>query len=157
MASTQEDRTARLGRALELVGRGERDQARALLAALWDELDGDGDPVARCLVAHHLADQQDDPHDELTWDLRALAAADELTPEALQQAGAVGTVAGLYPSLHLNLGEDHRKLGDLPAARRHLDLGRAASPALGDDGYGQLVRRGLDGLAARLAADASSS
>ncbi len=104
-------------------------------------------------VAHHLADVQDDPRDELTWDLRALQAADDLTSEALLRAGATASIAGLYPSLHLNLGEDYRKLGDLPAARRHLQLGQQASPALGNDGYSQMIRRGLDGLAARLETD----
>jgi hypothetical protein len=32
---------------------------------------------------------------------------------------------------HLNLGEDHRKLGDVAGARRHLDLGREAAASLG--------------------------
>ncbi len=148
--STQDTRTARIGRAIELSGRGEGDQARQLLTELWDELEDGNDVVQRCAVAHHLADVQDDPRDELKWDLRALQAADDLPPEALLRAGATASIAGLYPSLHLNLGEDYRKVGDLSAARRHLQLGQQASAALGDDGYSQMIRRGLDGLAARL-------
>jgi hypothetical protein len=61
-------------------------------------------------------------------------------------------VAAFYPSLHLNLGEDYRKLGDLAIARRHLELGRAAAARLGDDPYGSMIRAGLDGLAERLSA-----
>jgi hypothetical protein len=56
----------------------------------------------------------------------------------------------LYPSLHLNLGEDYRKLGDLAKARRHLTLGRRASWALGDDGYSRMIKGALDALALRL-------
>jgi len=78
--STQDTRTARIGRAIELSGRGEGDQARQLLTELWDELEDGNDVVQRCAVAHHLADVQDDPRDELKWDLRALQAADDLPP-----------------------------------------------------------------------------
>jgi len=65
-------------------------------------------------------------------------------------AGVAGPVAGFYPSLHLDLGEDYRKLGDLPAARRHLELGQESAAALGDDGYCRMTRGGLERLAARL-------
>jgi hypothetical protein len=80
----------------------------------------------------------------------ALEAADALTDERARQAGAAGSVAGFYPSLHLDLGEAYRRLGDLERACDHLNRGRAARDALGDDGYGRLVKRGLDGLANRL-------
>jgi hypothetical protein len=143
-------RTARLVQAIDLASRGDRDEARLLLEELWDELAGGADAVQRCAVAHHLADLQDDPRDELVWDLRALAEADVMTPEAFGRDGAEASVAALYPSLHLNLGEDHRRLGDLASARHHLELGRRASTVLDDDGYARWVRRGLDGLAARL-------
>ena len=91
-------------------------------------------PVIRstAAVAHHMADVQDDPREELTWDLRALEAAESVTDERAAAAGVNGPVAGFYPSLHLNLGEDYRKLGDCVEARRHLDLGRQAASFLGD-------------------------
>lgn len=148
--SVSEDRNSRLAEAIELVGQGERAQARRRLADLWTELEQEGDILQRCAVAHHMADVQDDPRDELTWDLRALHEADSLTQEALTQAGATGSVAGLYPSLHLNLGEDYRKLGDLPATRHYLKLGQRATVGLGDDGYSRMIRGGLDALADRL-------
>jgi hypothetical protein len=59
-------------------------------------------------------------------------------------------VAGLYPSLHPNLAECYRKLGDLGRAREHLQRARAGIGALGDDEYGQLIRGGLDRLAQQL-------
>jgi hypothetical protein len=117
---------------------------------VWDEIGPEGDALHRCAVAHYLADVQDDVHEELVWDLRALEAADSVTDERAQQAGAAGSVRGFYPSLHLNLGDVYRRLGDLDRARDHLECGRAAVGALGDGGYGNMIRSGLDRLADRL-------
>jgi hypothetical protein len=79
--------------------------------------------------------------------LRALAAADRLTDERTARSGV--SVAAFFPSLHLNLGECHRKLGELDRARQHLERGRAAVDALGNDGYSQMIKGGLDRLADR--------
>ena len=117
---------------------------------LWDQIGADGDPLHRCAVAHSMADVQDDPSDELLWDLRALQAADLVTNDRVREVGITSPVAAFYPSLHLNLGEVYRKLGDIDRARLHLSQGQAAAGALADDGYGQMVRRGLVGLANRL-------
>jgi len=76
-----------------------------------------------------MAAVQDDLREELTWDLRALAAADLITVERAAQAGLTSPVSGFYPSLHLNLGECYRKLGDLDRAREHLQRGQAAARA----------------------------
>jgi hypothetical protein len=97
-----------------------------------------------------MADVQDDVHQELMWDLRALAAVGLITDERVAQAGVPLSVAGLYPSLHLNLSECYRKLGDLGRAREHLQQARAGIGALGDDEYGQLIRGGLERLAEQL-------
>jgi hypothetical protein len=143
---------ARIGEALAVAQQGRREEARAAFGEIWAEIGEAGDPLHRCTVAHHLADVQDDVRDELAWDQRALEAAESITDERAAAAGATGPVAAFYPSLHLNLGEDHRRLGDLAAARRHLELGRQAAAALGDDGYGAMIKGGLAGLAERLAA-----
>lgn len=139
-----------IGRATELGQRGERQEARRLFAELEAQIGPAGDALHRVALAHAMADVQDDPRNELAWDLRALQAADAVTDHRAEQAGMPGPVAGLYPSLHLNLGEDYRKLGDLPAARRHLELGQVAAAALADDGYSRMIRGGLERLAARL-------
>lgn len=73
-----------------------------------------------------------------------------MTNDRVREAGMMGPAAAFYPSLHLNLGEVYRKLGDLDRARFHLNQGQAAVSVLGDDGYGQIVKGGLDGLANRL-------
>ncbi|MEV4753844.1 tetratricopeptide repeat protein [Micromonospora sp. NPDC049559] len=131
---------------------GRREAARDLFARLWDEIGGErGDPLHVCVLAHSMADVQDDVDQELVWDQRALAAADLLTDDRVARAGVALPVAGLYPSLHLNLAECYRKLGDLDRAREHLQRARAGIGALGDDEYGQLIKGGLDRLTQQLA------
>jgi len=141
----------RVDEGIGLSQRGERDAARQLFSEVWIDIGGEsGDPLHRCAVAHSMADVQDDVNEELLWDLRAIAAADLLTDERAAQAGMTSTVTGLYPSLHLNLGEGYRKLGDIRRAREHLERGRAVVSTLTDDGYAQMIKGGLDGLAERL-------
>ena len=132
---------------MELSQCGERGQARAAFAQLWQDAD---EPLHRCAIAHAMADVQDDPREELAWDLRALDAAASVTDEDVAAAGMTGTAAALHPSLHLNLGEDYRKLGEPAAAHRHLDLGLAACETLPEDGYGRTIRDGLERLRDRL-------
>ena len=130
---------------------GERTAARDLFAEIWDEVGGErGDPLHVCVLAHAMADVQDDVHQELLWDQRALTAAGSLTDDRLAGAGVPMPVAALYPSLHLNLGECYRKLGDLDRARDCLQQARAGIGALGDDDYGRLIRSGLQRLAQQL-------
>jgi len=142
---------ARIGEGIALRECGERVAARDLFEQVWSEIGGEnGDPFHRCALAHSMADVQDDVHEELAWDLRALAATDLLTDERAARGGVAGSVAGFYPSLHLNLGECYRKLGEVDRAREHLDRGRASIDDLGNDGYGQMIKDGLDQLADRL-------
>ncbi|MGC4868341.1 tetratricopeptide repeat protein [Micromonospora sp. DT53] len=131
---------------------GQREAARDLFAQIWDEIGGErGDLLHVCVLAHSMADVQEDVHQELVWDERALAAADLLTEDRVAQAGVPMSVAGLYPSLHLNLAECYRKLGDLDSARECLQRAQAGLGALGDDEYGQLIKGGLDRLVQQLA------
>lgn len=151
MTESEPDSTMiRIGKGIELSHRGERAAARELFTQVWLEIGEGGDPLHRCALAHSMADVQDDVQEELQWDLHALAAADELTDERAARAGVSSPVAGFYPSLHLNLGECYRKLGEVDRAREHLELGLAAVGLLDEDGYGSTVRRGLAGLGERL-------
>ena len=151
MTTAFDDVMARISAAVMLIGT-DRDAARAQLAGIWGEIRA-GDPLYRCILAHYLADLQDDVRDELVWDQRALAAADEVTDERARRfAGTNGAldVRTLYPSLHLNLGDDYRRLGAGTQAREHLALAQAAQHVLPDDGYGRMIRGGIADLARRL-------
>lgn len=84
----QDATMARIGRGMELSQRGERTAARGLFAEVWNDIGGcSGEPFHRCTLAHAMADLQDDVHQELVWDLRALDAADLITDKRAAQAG----------------------------------------------------------------------
>ncbi|MEU7720998.1 hypothetical protein [Streptomyces tibetensis] len=136
----------RIGQVVMLHHAGDREEARRRFLGLWAEIGEHGDPLHRCTLAHYLADTQDDPVDELAWDLRALTAAGEAGEEAL----AVAAVAALYPSLHLNLADDYVRLGRGDAARTHLRWAREAATALTDDGYAEGVWAAIGRLESRL-------
>lgn len=156
----------RIGQAIMLLHGGDREEARNRFGALWSELGADGDALHRCTLAHYMADTQDDPGDELAWDLRALTAAEGLrTAEAPGEGGGPGegrggapapehrdtpAVRAFYPSLHLNLAADYLKLQRPDSARIHLQRARAAAESLADDGYGGGVRAAIDRLEIRL-------
>lgn len=137
--------------AVELGRAGQADAARQRLASVWARIGPAGDPFHRCVLAHYLADLQDDPTEELAWDLRALEALDGLTDERVQRRHDTLTVEGFVPSLHLNLAEDYRRLGRYELARTHLHLARESAPVLADDAYGATIRSGMDRVAQALA------
>jgi len=131
---------------------GDRATARVELSALWAKVGRrGGDAFHRCVIAHFLADLQDDVREELRWDERALAAVADVTDARAQEFDASLRVRGFLPSLYLSLADDHRRLGDPERAREFLDRARGEIDALGDDAYGALVRSGLENVARALA------
>lgn len=151
MADEVDEMMASIGEAVGWGHAGRVDEARERLTALWGRIGADGDPLHRCSLAHYLADLQDDPAEELRWDLRALDAAEVLTDVRAQRHHATLTVEGMRPSLHLNLAEDYRKLGRPDEAREQLALARRHVAVLPDDDYGRMIRSGIGRLAAELA------
>ncbi len=157
----------RIGQAIMLHRAGDREEARNRLSALWHEIGPQGDAFHRCALAHYMADTQDDPQDELDWDLRALEAAEgfvtERREDTVPAAGEPGMAAvpgegpgtryhplvalsAFFPSLHLNIAADYAAL-DRPAdARAQLLRARASVNALADGEY----RQGLRDAIARL-------
>jgi hypothetical protein len=143
---------ARLTAAVQRGQAGERTAARHELAGLWAEVErGGGDDFHRCVIAHFLADLQEDAREELLWDERALAAVAGVSDERAQEFHESLQVRGFMPSLYLSLADDHRRLGDPDRAREFLDRARATSDALGNDAYGELVRGALEKVSRALA------
>ncbi|MFJ3278479.1 hypothetical protein [Streptomyces halstedii] len=168
----------RIGQAVMLLHGGDREEARNRFGVLWAEIGECGGALYRCTLAHYMADTQDDPEDELAWDLRALASAQGLTGSGATGAGTApgagargaavrgGTgvpggeggaehrdahaVRAFLPSLHLALAADYFRLRRFEAARTHLDRGWEALGTLDDDGYGDGVRTALGRLERRM-------
>jgi hypothetical protein len=134
----------RIGEGIAKSQAGDRARARSIFTAVWEQIGEGGDPLHRCALAHSMADAQDELRQELVWDLRALEAADLITEARLETAGVGGTTRGLYPSLHLNLADVYRRLGDRDHALEHVALGIAAAEHLPDDGYREMTRSALE-------------
>lgn len=133
-----------VGEGIAASQQGERARARSIFDDIWERIGGDdGDPFHRCAIAHSMADVQDDPREELAWDLRALRAADLLTDERVEAGGVAGSARAFYPSLHLNLADVYLRLGEPEHALEHVQRGQAAVAALPDDGYGTMIRDAL--------------
>ncbi|MFF0678584.1 hypothetical protein ACIPH4_31390 [Streptomyces tendae] len=141
----------RIGQVAMLHHAGDREEARHRFLGLWAEIGEHGDALHRCTLAHYLADTQDDPEEELAWDLRALSAAEELTEDLLaDRHESTPAARALYPSLHLNVAADYDRLGHREAARLHLRRARAAAHSLAPGPYGAGVRASIDRLELRL-------
>jgi hypothetical protein len=111
----------------------------------------EADHAQRCVLAHYLADLQADLEHEIAWDRTALAEHALVKDEDLAPVGIAST-RGIAPSLHLNLGDGYLRRGEVDAAREHLEQGLAAAEALPPDGYGKMIRAGLEALAQRIEA-----
>jgi hypothetical protein len=139
--------------AVQMLHGGERERARAEMLGLWDRLGTHDAPLERCTLAHFLADTEEEVSAELTWDLRALAAATGNRGE--QDGDALSPqLASFLPSLHLNVGDALRRAGDAEKALHHARIGCTRVDALPGDGYGATIRAGLERLRANLEDDA---
>ncbi len=126
-------------RGMAAEGEGRIEEARALFLEAWGR---SRDDFEAAIAAHYLARHQS-AAEGLHWNQvaldRALAAGEERS-------------AAMLPSLYLNLGRSH-ELTDQPAAAAEA-FRRASETAarLPDDGYGRMVRRGIDAGLDRVAA-----
>lgn len=140
--SPLDDTVQRIKEAFRLYCHGQRAEGRSRMTEVWEEFSPAGPGYYSSLAAHYLADMADDPKAELAWDRKALEVADAAlnSPEPDATAGAL---RAFLPSLHLNLADDLRKIGDFVAARRHLELGFELVDGLPIDNYGRSVRAEL--------------
>lgn len=129
---------------------GRNDSARAALEACWADTAPD-DAAMRCVIAHYLADQQDSLEAEIAWDEQALEAFPSIPDDGLAVIG-VPCAAGFEPSLRLNLGDGYLRAGRIADARTQVDLARAVARELPPDGYGAMIRGGIERLGERISA-----
>jgi tetratricopeptide (TPR) repeat protein len=132
-----------IGRAVTEGRAGDIAAARHKLLDLWSTIGVTGDPLHRCTLAHYLADLYEDPAQALAWDVRALDAADAVTEQRVQKHHASLHIAGFYPSLHLNLADNYRRLGAFEAAIEQITAAKGHSPNLPQDSYGDLLRAAI--------------
>lgn len=136
--------------AITTLESGQREVARHEFEKIWASIADHPKPLHECVLSHFMADTQDDLAEELAWDQRALTAALRCPDSEAKEHHASLSIAGLLPSLHLNLGDDYLRLGDPLSCEMHLTAGVAACKDLPDGPYADMIRAGLQRLAQRL-------
>jgi hypothetical protein len=132
---------------------GDLSGAQSRFETIWSRIGPHPEPMHEVYLSHYLADLQPDPATELTWDLRALSAAERgVGPQARGDADSIATLTAFMPSLHLNLAANYLRLGDLERSRQHVAQARPSARELADDSYGRCIRARLEQLTSDLAA-----
>jgi hypothetical protein len=128
--------------------RGHPEEASRCFDRAWQAA---GEDYERCIAAHYVARHQPSEVDRMTWNRRALEAADRVGD---------GRVSTLYPSLLLNLGHSLEVTGDPDGARNLYLRARRWAEGLPRDAYGTMVlggiEAGLDRIGAQGPGDADS-
>lgn len=127
---------------------GDPSEGRRQLLALWYHPARQHGAQQRCVMAHFLADTEQDAIRELDWDLLALEAATGSRSASGDPVSA--NLGGFLPSLHLNVGDAYRRSGDLQRAMLHAEAGLHWGRRLPETSYAQMIVAGLHRLQQRL-------
>jgi hypothetical protein len=139
VASSEHTVQERIRAAVRQRESGDLAGARASLGALL-QLAEASSAFDWLFFAHSYADVQVELTEELHWDLTALEALTGLTEGEAVAEGVPGGKAGLLPSLHLNLADVYRRLGDEAQAQHHYEEGAKHLDALDQEAYGLSIR-----------------
>ena len=86
------------------------EDARILYQQAWDTHTNDYDA---CIAAHYVARFQGSADESLHWNQIALSHADAVNDERIKD---------FYPSLYLNVGKSHERLGHQAEAQQYYQL-----------------------------------
>lgn len=110
---------------------GDVEQAGSLYRKAWDLAQTS---LEFLTAAHYLARTQSDPKESLQWNLLALEYAEkEVTPD----------IAAFMPSLYLNVAKSYEDLDNSSKAQDYYLLARQHAENLEQDGYGNMIRKGI--------------
>lgn len=115
---------------MSLEGEGKQEAAAALFLQAWSEATID---LEKFTAAHYVARHQKTIADKLKWDQTALHFA--LKDDSLKAS---------YPSLYLNIAKCYEDLKDFSTAKTNYDLANSYTHLLPDDGYGKLIKQGIN-------------
>ncbi|MGA9639335.1 hypothetical protein [Flavobacterium sp.] len=116
---------------MELEGQGRKDEASKHFNQAWKEASNE---FEKFTAAHYVARHQDSVENKLKWDEIALDIALQIND---------GTVTGAYPSLYLNIAKGYEDLNDFEKAKENYELASSFTLHLSDDGYGNMIKRGI--------------
>lgn len=116
---------------MNLEGEENGVEALRLFLQAWNESTND---FEKFISAHYIARHQKTVADKLKWDQICLNFALKINDEDVQDA---------YPSLYLNIARDYEDLNDFENARKNYLKAFSFSKFLPDDGYGEMIKRGI--------------
>lgn len=116
---------------MALEGEGKKEEAVTLFHKAWNEAKDD---FEKFTAAHYVARHQNSVADKLQWDEAALSFALKIND---------GSVNEVYPSLYLNIAKCYEDLKLADKAIEHYQLALSYADALPDDGYGNMIKRGI--------------
>lgn len=127
-----------------LEGEGKREEAARLYYKAWETAVSNAEKFT---AAHYVARVQEDAEGKLAWDHKALGFAVSLnTPESRASMA----------SLYLNVAKGHEDLGQFAVAATHYESAREHASNLQDEGYGRMIRSGIEAGLGRVRAKGES-
>ena len=119
---------------------GKMDEAAKLFLQGWNEATTN---LEKFTAAHYVARRQNSVLDKLKWDETALSFALILNDDKMN---------GVYPSLYLNIAKCYEDLKDYDNARVHYALALSYTHLLPEDGYGKMIKSGINNGIGRITA-----
>ncbi len=130
---------------------GDHNGARTLFEAILPKIGSDA--AQNCILAHYMADVQEELEDELFWDLRSLQYLEEVKDERIVVVEATLATAEFFPSVYLNIASCYKRLGNFDESARYLSLAEESCSVLADDGYGKFIRNRIASLGEEIRKD----
>jgi rifampin ADP-ribosylating transferase len=110
---------------------GDLEKANVLYQEAWQLANNDLEFIT---AAHYLARVQSDPGESLRWNLVALEYASKTENQ---------DITSFYPSLYLNVAKSYENLGNFREAYDYYLLAHSCTHDLPDDGYGNMISKGI--------------
>ena len=123
---------------MEFEGTGDHEKAHRNFLQAWEHA---SDNSEKFIAAHYLARHQKSVTDKLHWDEVALQLALEMNDE---------TTYPQLPSLHLNIGKCYEDLNNFSKANENYLIAKSFTSYLPDDGYGNMIKAGIENGIARI-------
>jgi len=117
---------------MQREGEGKPEEAATLFQQAWDEAITD---VEKFIAAHYIARHQSTVADKLKWD-----------ETALNHALRIGSteIKTVYPSLYLNIAKCYEDINELDRSNEGYQLAFNFVSFLPNDGYGNMIRSGIN-------------
>ena len=123
---------------MTMEGEGKSAGALALFETAWATASND---FEKSIAAHYVARHQPDTEGKLEWDLIALQHALSCDDTSINQGLA---------SLYLNVAKCYEDLGQQEEAIKNYQLAHQQSHMLPEDGYGIMIKLGIEKALRRL-------